>query len=173
MGEHSLGDLPSPTGESVGGLGFLLDRVAHSLSRAFADVLAPAELTATALGLLTALRRWQPMTQTELAAFLGVERQQALHLVDDLERRGLVVRRPRAGDRRAWDVIITDAGRRHHDEALGWAREHERAVFAVLTPAQQDQFTKLLLALAPAGRYPHVLEAPPARSSAGDRERER
>jgi MarR family transcriptional regulator for hemolysin len=156
----SLGDEPSPTGEGVGGLGFLLDRVAHSLSRAFADALAPSGLTSTGLGLLTALRRWEPLSQTELAAFLGVERQQILHLVDALEQRGLVERRARPGDRRVWDVSITPAGRRLHDEALGPVREHEQATFAGLTPDQQRQLTELLTALAPAGRYPEVLKPP-------------
>ncbi len=150
----------SPTGPGVGGLGFLLDRVAHSLSRAFAEVLAPVGLTATGLGMLTALRRWEPMTQTELAAFLGVERQQALHLVDTLEQRGLVQRSSRAADRRVWDVTVTSAGRQLHEQVLGPVRHHESDVFAHLTAGEQEQLTAMLTALAPAGHYPRLLQAP-------------
>jgi len=158
--EPATGPTPSPTGPGVGGLGFLLDRVGHSLSRAFADVLAPAGLTATGLGLLTALTRWQPMTQSELAAFLGVERQQALHLVDALEQRGLVQRESRASDRRVWDITITGAGRQLHAQVLGPVRKHEHATFAALTRSEQDQLTALLNRLAPVGQYPRLLQAP-------------
>jgi len=156
----ALGDLPSPTGAGVGGLGFLLDRVAHSLSRSFAEVLVPAEFSATALGLLTALRRWEPMTQSELASFLGVERQQALHLVNRLADRGLVVRSPHRTDARAWDVRITPAGRQAHDEALVTVREHERATFSVLDEDQPRTLAELLGLLAPTGRYARVLQPP-------------
>ncbi|MFJ6087282.1 MarR family winged helix-turn-helix transcriptional regulator [Streptomyces sp. NPDC092369] len=51
-------------------------------------------------------------TVTELAAHLGVTKQAASQLVDEIVRRGYVERRPHPGDARARLVVLTE---------LGWA----------------------------------------------------
>jgi DNA-binding MarR family transcriptional regulator len=51
-----------------------------------------------------------PMTMRELAAALGTDPPYTTVAVDDLERRGLVIRTVRAGDRRSKLVSITPAG---------------------------------------------------------------
>jgi DNA-binding MarR family transcriptional regulator len=51
-----------------------------------------------------------PMTMRELAAGLGTDPPYTTVAVDDLERRGLVVRTVRAGDRRSKLVSITPSG---------------------------------------------------------------
>lgn len=51
-----------------------------------------------------------PMTMRELAAALGTDPPYTTVVVDDLERRGLVTRTIRAGDRRSKIVAITPAG---------------------------------------------------------------
>lgn len=51
-----------------------------------------------------------PMTMRELAAGLGTDPPYTTVVVDDLERRGLVTRSVRAGDRRSKIVTITPAG---------------------------------------------------------------
>jgi DNA-binding MarR family transcriptional regulator len=59
-----------------------------------------------------ALRRiaGDPMTMRELAAALGTDPPYTTVVVDDLERRGLVTRTVRSGDRRSKIVAITPAG---------------------------------------------------------------
>jgi DNA-binding MarR family transcriptional regulator len=51
-----------------------------------------------------------PMTMRELAAALGTDPPYTTVVVDDLERRGLVTRTVRAGDRRSKIVSITPSG---------------------------------------------------------------
>jgi DNA-binding MarR family transcriptional regulator len=51
-----------------------------------------------------------PMTMRELATGLGTDPPYTTVVVDDLERRGLVTRSVRAGDRRSKIVTITPAG---------------------------------------------------------------
>lgn len=51
-----------------------------------------------------------PMTMRELAAALGTDPPYTTVVVDDLERRGLVTRTVRAGDRRSKIVSTTPAG---------------------------------------------------------------
>jgi DNA-binding MarR family transcriptional regulator len=49
-------------------------------------------------------------TATELAAHLGVTKQAASQLVDELVRKGYVERRPHPGDARARLVVLTEHG---------------------------------------------------------------
>ena len=66
-----------------------------------------------------ALRRivGSPMTMRELAAALGTDPPYTTVVVDDLERRGLVTRTVRAGDRRSKIVAITPDGAEQADLA--------------------------------------------------------
>ncbi len=66
-----------------------------------------------------ALRRIvdSPMTMRELAAALGTDPPYTTVVVDDLERRGLVTRTVRAGDRRSKIVAITPGGAEQADLA--------------------------------------------------------
>ena len=58
-----------------------------------------------------------PMTMRELAAALGTDPPYTTVVVDDLERRGLVTRTVRAGDRRSKIVAITPDGAEQADLA--------------------------------------------------------
>jgi DNA-binding MarR family transcriptional regulator len=63
-------------------------------------------------GRIKALRRiaWAPKTMGELATALGIDAPYATLVVDDLERQGLVERRPHPTDRRVKVVAATSAG---------------------------------------------------------------
>lgn len=58
------------------------------------------------------------LTQSDLSRELLTHRSNITGLVDRLEGRGLVQRRDQAGDRRAWRVVLTPAGRRLIGEIL-------------------------------------------------------
>jgi MarR family 2-MHQ and catechol resistance regulon transcriptional repressor len=51
------------------------------------------------------------LSQTDLSRRLIMHRSNLTGLVDRLEERGLVARRERAADRRAWEVVLTPGGR--------------------------------------------------------------
>ena len=83
-----------------------------------------SEALGISFGRVRAIRRLarQPMSMGELAAALGIDRPNATVLVDDLESRGLVRRRPHPSDRRAKVVEATRKGKdmaRRADEILG------------------------------------------------------
>lgn len=145
---------------NVGGLGFLLDRLSHSLTRSFESALAPFGLRSSHLGVLSAITRFGATSQSQLAAYLGLERQQMVHLVDRLEELGFVERRPAPEDRRRSRVAITAAGRRVRERAVIAAREHEAKAFAVLSPAEQRELSGLLLKLVPSGHFKTLFEPP-------------
>lgn len=58
------------------------------------------------------------ITQTDLSKQLIMHRSNVTGLVDRLEKRGLVVRHESPGDRRAWIVALTPAGREQLGEIL-------------------------------------------------------
>src|SRR5215469_925915 len=85
---------------------FLLYRAAelsHSLAN---DMLARIQLTARQVGILT------------LGDMLRVDRTTMVSLVDDLERKGYVVRQRHPRDRRAFLVQPTEAGRAAKAQAM-------------------------------------------------------
>ena len=60
-----------------------------------------------------------PRTQLALAQQLGLDRTVMTYLLDDLQKAGLVERRPDPADRRARRVVLTDAGRARLCDAGG------------------------------------------------------
>jgi DNA-binding MarR family transcriptional regulator len=89
-----------------------------------------------------------PRNQGAIAAELGMDRTVLTYLIDDLERLGLVTRRPDPADRRSRLVVATGQGRsvwQHRRDAL---REVEARVLNTLSPADSTTFLTLLRQLA-------------------------
>jgi DNA-binding MarR family transcriptional regulator len=96
-----------------------------------------------------ALRRLdaRPLTLHELADAMGSDAPAATVAVNDLEKRGLVERRPHAEDRRAKIVSLTPAGRR----LLGTIRrltDSAPDAFALLTAKDIAELTRIFQTLA-------------------------
>jgi DNA-binding MarR family transcriptional regulator len=99
---------------------------------------------------LVALRRTgEPyeLTPTVLNRELLISSGGVTHLVDRLERKGLVVRRPGVGDRRCVHVALTGAGKDVADRAMAVHAATERRLVSGLTPAEQEQLGGLLRTL--------------------------
>ena len=100
-------------------------RVWHAMRALVIDRYDRRKKVCDALGMsfirAKALRRIvdSPMTMRELAAALGTDPPYTTVVVDDLERRGLVTRTVRAGDRRSKIVAITPDGAEQADLADG------------------------------------------------------
>jgi DNA-binding MarR family transcriptional regulator len=85
----------------------------------------------------------------------GEDRTATTRAVDDLERLGLVVRKPDPADRRAHAVELTDAGRRRRAEAGRVGDRVAAVLLAGFGPAERDTLMDLLERLvAPAERSP-------------------
>jgi DNA-binding MarR family transcriptional regulator len=90
-------------------------------------------------------------TVTDLAVHLGVTKQAASQLVDELVRKGYVERRPHPEDARARLVVLTEAGwacTRAADEA---AAEAVRAWGETLGETEVRELARKLLRIAPEG----------------------
>jgi DNA-binding MarR family transcriptional regulator len=82
--------------------------------------------------------------QLEIARTLGVDRTVMVRIVDDLERVGLVERRPDPCDRRARIVTPTETGLRRLDEASDLLRSAEDHILAPLEDNLRPTFADAL-----------------------------
>lgn len=86
--------------------------------------------------------------QATLAASLGIDRTVMTYLVDDLERAGLVERRPDPADRRARQVVLRSEGEKVLRETTDRIQEVEGSVLAGLSGDEADVFRSLLARVA-------------------------
>jgi DNA-binding MarR family transcriptional regulator len=98
-----------PIGLVLGG-GSLLHQVGRELGTALERQLAPYGITAQQAALLLHAGR-QDSGPSQLMALLGTDTAGMTKLLDRLESKGLLQRRPRPDDRRAVVIELTDQGR--------------------------------------------------------------
>jgi DNA-binding MarR family transcriptional regulator len=115
--------------------------VARRLRDASQETLAPWDITPAQLRALRMLRRHGVMRLSELSDRLRIAPRSATEVVDALESRGLVQRRPDPGDRRATLVEVTGDGGGVLDSVRG--TEAER-VFGRLSPADRSHLARIL-----------------------------
>jgi DNA-binding MarR family transcriptional regulator len=84
----------------------------------------------------------------ELADQAGIAPSTATRILDALERRGIVDRRPSSGDRRGVMITLTAAGRQILGDEDGWMRGREREFYASLPPHERALAPDLLRRLA-------------------------
>jgi DNA-binding MarR family transcriptional regulator len=119
---------------------YLLGRAASRLQALGERDLAPVGITPREYSVLAVLAAHSPLSQTQVAEVLGLDRTTILKLGASLERKGLVVRERDAKDARAYAVALTPAGDRLRTQAFELLLACE-AQF--LTPLSQDERTQL------------------------------
>jgi DNA-binding MarR family transcriptional regulator len=106
--------------------------------------LAPLQITGRELAVLVVLGAPEPLSQQQAAGQLGVDRTTMVDLVDGLEEKNLVERRPDPSDRRRNIVQLTADGQHALQEGGRAALEAERRFLAPLKPAEANQLTATL-----------------------------
>ncbi|WP_328475685.1 MarR family winged helix-turn-helix transcriptional regulator [Actinoplanes sp. NBC_00393] len=127
---------------------FLLARARAVTSSAANARLAPLGLKVRSMSVLWLAAQGLGPSQRELSEFLGLDPSQVVSLVDDLQQRGLVERRPDERDRRSRIIVATAEGQRLLGEALVVARAAGDACFAKLTDHERTTLSELLLKVA-------------------------
>ena len=125
-------------------LGYLFKHAAMRLQELHAQALAPFGIDARELGVLIVLASHEPASQQQVAQRLGVDRTTMVALLDTLEDRGLVFRRPHQQDRRRNVVDLTDHGRDTLRRATQASDEAERALLVPLSPQDQQRLRDAL-----------------------------
>ena len=110
---------------------------------AFAERIAPYNVTAAQFGLLVLVAVNPGATQAALARAFGADRSAMVRLIDRLEDARLVDRRAREGDRRSNAIVLTGRGA----VLLERLKEEVRAFEDAATACLSREETETLLAL--------------------------
>ena len=131
-------------------LGYLLKHATLRLTALTGRALEPYGVDGKELAVLGVLDAAEPLSQQQAAQRLRIDRTTMVALIDTLEGKGLVARRPHPGDRRNYALHLTAAGEQAMTDLSQVSLEHEQAISAPLTEAERAQLSKLLGKLASA-----------------------
>jgi DNA-binding MarR family transcriptional regulator len=133
-------------------LGLLLRQAHWRVAGVMAEALRPLGIELRHFAVLIVLVDRGPTVQRDLAAATGSDKAGIMRVVDDLERKGLAVRKAVPGDRRVRAVEITPQGLELFDAAHVAAEPLAERLAAELGPGEPELLRELLTRLAyPAG----------------------
>ncbi|MFJ6615193.1 MarR family winged helix-turn-helix transcriptional regulator [Streptomyces sp. NPDC091289] len=101
---------------------------------------------------LSALGETPVRTQAALAAAINADKTRIITVLDDLESRDLLVRRPDPKDRRARLLSLTPEGRRLRDSVRDEIQRREESWLGRLADADRESFLRSLRTLSDAAR---------------------
>ena len=151
------GEAETPPFRSVA---FLLSSLGYAVSRRFHQLLRPLELEPGEFALLRTVAASEGESQHALAERLHISPSWMVSIVDELERRELLARKPHAHDRRVRTLHLTASGRKLLRQAERSALQFDRRVADPLTEAELRQLLDLL------GRVASGLELDPGAHAA-------
>lgn len=118
--------------------------VARELREASHDSLAPWDITPGQFRALRVLRRHGKLRLSELSDHLHIAARSTTEVVDALELRGLVQRRPDPGDRRATLAELTGQGAGVLDAIRAARGTEAERVFGRLSPTDRAHLGRIL-----------------------------
>ncbi|MGW5031904.1 MarR family winged helix-turn-helix transcriptional regulator [Streptomyces nigra] len=133
-----------PGDQSPFALGLLLRRAHWHAAAVMGEALRPLGIELRHFAVLIVLVNEGPTVQRDLVAATGSDKAGVMRVVDDLERKGLAVRRAVPGDRRARAVEITPEGLELFDAAHKAAGPLAENLVGGLMPGEAEQLTDLL-----------------------------
>lgn len=122
----------------------MLSSLGYAISRGFHEVLRPLELEPGEFALLRAVAASDGEAQHALAERLHISPSWMVAVVDELEKRGLLERRPHARDRRVRNLYLTAAGKKLLKQAERQAEQFDREVAEQLGEADRERLLDLL-----------------------------
>lgn len=146
------------TADSAGVLdyGILPELIGYHLRRAqvhmfadFARTMADERMTPGQFGVVSLIGANPGLSQSALARAVGIERSTMVAVIDTLQARGLVQRRPSPLDRRSYSLVLTDEGAALLDRLTPLVRAHERNVARKLSASEKAKLIELLTKLIP------------------------
>lgn len=125
-------------------VGFVLSRLGFATARRFAHLLSAVELEPRHYALLRVIEQSQGQAQQVLGDSLNIPASSMVSLVDYLEGRGLVERRPHPTDRRARALYLTPAATELVERASVMAASYEESLCAGLSPQERGHLLSML-----------------------------
>jgi MarR family transcriptional regulator, lower aerobic nicotinate degradation pathway regulator len=133
-----------PGDSSPFALGLLLRRAHWHAAAVMSEALRPLGIELRHFAVLLVLVNRGPTEQRDLVAATGSDKAGMMRVVDDLERKGLALRKPVPGDRRVRAVEITPKGMKLFDAAHVAAEPLAEHLASALAPDEAAQLMDLL-----------------------------
>ena len=125
-------------------LAFLLSQVGIHASRRFAERIATVDLNPPLFRVLNLVAAAEGRSQQAIAAAIEIPPSRMVALVDELEQRGLVERRPDPEDRRVRALFLTAKGKRCLARGRKIAADHEQELTAGMSAVDRKRLVALL-----------------------------
>lgn len=125
-------------------LAYLLKHAERRLATLHEEVLAPLDIDVRDLGVLMVIDGFEPASQQQLAERMGVDRTTMVAIIDALERKGIIARRPDADDRRRNLIGLTTSGGQLLRRATAASDTAEAKLLTSLTPAEATELRTLM-----------------------------
>ncbi len=123
--------------------GFLLRRAQQRHVAAWFEILGP-DTTSVQYGVMAVLERKPGYSQKEICEELDIDRSTVADLCARLEKNGMVIRTQAPEDRRRNVLELSEAGKTEIKRMRPLIEKVQEKVTAGLTPAEHEQFRKLL-----------------------------
>ena len=139
-----MGDKPLAGDHAPSSVAFLLSQVGIHASQRFARRIAEIDLQPPQFRVMNMVDAAEGRSQQAIAEAIGAPPSRMVAIVDELEARGLIERRPHPGDRRVHALYLTAAGRRLLARGRKIALEHEEELMKGLSAADRRRLVALL-----------------------------
>src|SRR5947209_20236621 len=129
---------------------FLIRRLQLISTAVVAEVVADANLTMPQWAILAHIDELPDVDQSGLAEMTSFDKTSTGRIVDQLEARGLVERRPNGADRRAWMLRATAQGHQLRRKLGSSSRASQERLLSCLSAKEQEVFVAMLRRVASA-----------------------
>jgi DNA-binding MarR family transcriptional regulator len=156
VAQDTPSDKPSRAGGgNAVGLGMLSSLVGYHLRRAqvavfqnFTEVVGASELTPGQFGVLALVDANPGLSQTQLGNALGIDRSTVVAVIDKLETRGLLMRKPSPHDRRSHALYLSETGQAAFRRLTERVHAHESEIARDLSADERASLIDLLSRIA-------------------------
>ena len=129
-------------------LGYFLRRAQVWVFQDFIKTLSAVDLRPAQYSVLVVIGANPGLSQAELADRLAIERARLVHMLDQLQTRGLTERLPSPTDRRTHALQLTREGQKLLKRAKALAAKHEARLAEKLGPGAREDMLRLLGSMA-------------------------
>ncbi len=137
----------SKRGRLGGLLGYHLRRASAAMMTDFTGEFSGVALRPVQFAILALIADNDGTSQTELCRELNVQKANMVPLIAELERRGLLTRKPATSDRRVQLLTLTEQGEREMPAWRALVARHEARFFGPLSAAERAVLLRLLSTL--------------------------
>ena len=125
-------------------IGYVLRRAQLVVFQDFFAAFAPFDIRPAQFSVLTVIERNPGLTQSQVAAALGIKRTNFVGMLDELEKRGLAERRQTARDKRSYALYLTPDGAALMRKLKPVLKAHESRMVALVGEEGRDRLIGLL-----------------------------